>query len=798
MASDLDGQPLQSELDACVAKRIKHRRLELNFPVQHVCTALGILRETYAYLEIRCGVNAQKLHLEDLAKVLMTSPEWLRTGTGEKHPIPTPHHTSALARLGQIPELRLYLAERAKSRRKSLGLKAKHVAEVMGVIPMHLYQMETCLRSNPEFEVERAWELALDVPNGWLRDMSMPTPEIPFGNGQADSSSSGNAKAFSCLPPEVRAELALRAKKRRGDLGLTLTDCANATGSQRANLVNYEKILRKFPDTAIERAWEKVLQVPEGWLRDKQMETPPHSRDANATQASPTSRVPELNSTSTEGCTTVAAEIRAVSAWLSRKYVQRRTTNLNFLTSSEEVWSRCFAERYGVLGESQSTLESIGTRAGLTRERIRQIIKRMIERSTDLDIRTPLLDSLADECAKLAPASIAKIDSELAVLLGESLSVESAQRFASEILGKRVVSFASTGYAGALSAPQLVITSWTEEDDAMLKALRSVSLKMIRGSGAANIYYVCGMASEVLQRHTSLSLARTLIALVPDFEWLIEDEGWFWFGDGNGENRLQNVVRKVMAASGRKIDIDQISQAFSRSYRENYRSDDSQSFSIEAPPKVLLEVLQRTPWLTCIQYNDFSANDKAELDGVLSDVEVETISCIQSNGGVAAKYEIDHHVCETLGVTVVATATALAKSPCFVQPAMGLYAVIGVEIDPSAYLRAFDVSGPQTRRSATSLADGSGNYTYRFVLSLYHLKHKMIGIPQRLSTKLKAGQYTLGGQQRPAKITSRESGLTVFSKMMERLDGLGAKAGDTLMLTLNPVTMTANLDVAVD
>jgi transcriptional regulator with XRE-family HTH domain len=694
--------------------------------------------------------------------------------------------------------LRVLLGERARDRRRALGLKVKQLAELTGVIPLHLYQMEHCLRNNPDVAFEKAWESALGVPSGWLRDMSMPTPELAGRDGAEGLPRLGNARGFNYLSPDVRTALALRARQRRSDLGLTLADCADAVGAQRSNLANYERILRKFPDMALERAWEKVLQVPEGWLRDTRMETPAHSRDANSNQASPTMTTQEFHSTSTEGCSTVADEIRAVSAWLSRKNVQRRTTNLNFLTASEQIWARCFAERYGVLGASQSSLASIGARAGLTRERIRQFIKSMTERSTDLPISTPLLDSLAAECEKLAPASVASIDDRLAPLLGESLSIESAQRFASEILGKRVVTFASTAYAGAASTPQLVIKTWTDDDDALLKVLRSVSLKMIRGSGAANLYYVCGMASEVLQRHTTLSLVRTMIVLIPDFEWLIEDEGWYWFGDGNGENRLQNVTRKVMAAAGRKVDIDQISQAFVRSFRENYRADDSQSFSIEAPPKILLEVLQRTPWLTRIQYNDFAANDSADLLNVLSDVEVEVISCLKSNGGVAAKHEIDLHVCEALGVSVVATTTALAKSPCFIQPAMGLYAVIGVEIEPSAYHRAFEHSGPQSRRASTSLPDQHGNYTYRFVLSLYHLKHRFIGLPQRLSAHLEVGNYALTGQQLPALITTRDSGLTLFSKMMDRLDMLGAKAGDTLLLSLNPTTRTANLDLVVE
>jgi hypothetical protein len=119
MTSDLAEQQLQKDLDTAVAYRIKLRRLELNYPAQHVYSALGLLRETYAYLEIRCGVNAQELHLQDLAKVLLTDPEWLRTGTGTKYPIPPPHQTFASAGFKQITQIAV------KPRRSGRGYKAR-------------------------------------------------------------------------------------------------------------------------------------------------------------------------------------------------------------------------------------------------------------------------------------------------------------------------------------------------------------------------------------------------------------------------------------------------------------------------------------------------------------------------------------------------------------------------------------------------------------------------------------------------------------------------------------------------
>lgn len=76
------------------------------------------------------------------------------------------------------PVDRQKLAERAKGRRIELGYSRKNLAEVISITPTLLHSWERELIKKPKPELEALWETALNVPKGWLRDISISTPDI--------------------------------------------------------------------------------------------------------------------------------------------------------------------------------------------------------------------------------------------------------------------------------------------------------------------------------------------------------------------------------------------------------------------------------------------------------------------------------------------------------------------------------------------------------------------------------------------------------------------------------------------
>lgn len=773
-----------------VAGRVRARREELGLRLTEVARATSIGPSLLRNLEHRFGRRAQEKYLARLATALAANERWLRVGEGDV-PTEVTQQTAEQPLDFHSLEMRKLLGERAKRRRKHLRIKGFACAQSMGVSPSTLCLMETALRVTPNPEVESKWEAALQVEPGWLRN-----PEIKDRSGPVFLLD-GHAVPASVLEPvqlsmELRQQLAERAKQRRVALGKTVGYAARGIGVQRAVLAQMERCLRKKPNPAVDEPWEAVLEVPTGWLRDIGQPTPDVAVEPKT----------RALSTPPDGWCTASDMIRGVGAWLSRSMGKIRngavrTTNLLDLTELERRNADMFAMRYGVCGENATTLESVGQHFGMTRERVRQIIAKLLEQAVNLQVETQILDHLREEIGKLTPGRTLDIEATLRPILGESLGIWSAQRFASEVLATKIAAFAKSPFSQSDVDRDTVVLDQSQADDSYARTIRSVCRGMVRSCGAANLFFVAGYISQEMGRSVDVKDVLLTAFRAPGFEWLSEPDGWFWFGEQDGENRLVNVARKVMAAAQCKVDVDQLHQAMGRSQRWLDNSREARRFFVEAPAEVLTKVLSRVSWLACIQKNDFVVTDENALAGVLSDLETLILRVIDANGGVAIKYEIDAYVHANMQVTPMGVAMALARSPCFLQPSHGAYSVCGRAIEPQPLERAALLRSTLSNHGSSILPGEDGWCSYKFELTDYNLKHKMIGLPAALARIAIAGDYAVEGFDEQIRITARESGLVLISRMMPTLQRLKAVSGSWLEVRIHPGHLRATMSLTV-
>lgn len=770
-----------------VAARVRTRREELGLRITEVARAAGIGPSLLRNLEYRFGRRPQEKYLARLATALAANEDWLRVGDGDAPAVVAQTAPEPALDFHSL-ELRKLLGERAKRRRQHLRIKAIACAQSMGVSPSTLCLMETALRLTPNPDIESKWEAVLQVEPGWLRN-----PEIKDRNGPV-MLVDGHSVPASVLKPaqlsmEARQLLAERAKQRRASLGKSIVYAASCMGVARAVLAQMERCLRKIPNPAIDASWESVLEVPTGWLRDTSQATPALAAEEKA----PAIAAPP------EGWCTASDMIRGVGAWLSRsrgsiRNGANRTTSLSDLNELERRNAEMFAVRYGVYGEDESTLESVGRHYGMTRERVRQIIGKMLERAVNLQVETQILDRLRVEISKLSPGRTLKIETALQPLLGESLGIWGAQRFASEVMATKIAVFAKSPFSQNDVDRETVVLDQSNSDDDYARTIRSVCRGMVRSCGAANLYFVAGYVSQEMGRSVDVKDVLLTALRAPGFEWLLEPDGWFWFGEQDGDNRLLNVAKKVMAAAQCKVDVDQIHQAMGRSQRWFDSTREARRFFVEAPIQVLTKVLSRVSWLACIQKNDFVVSQENVLSDVLSDMEKLILKIIDANGGIAIKYEIDAYVHANLQVTPIAVAMTLARSPCFRQPSHGSYSVCGRAIEAQPLERAALLRSTLSNHGSSILPGEDGWCSYKFELTDYNLKHKMIGLPVALARIVVPGDYAVegfGGEQ--IKITARESGLVLISKMMPTLLRLRAVSGSWLEVRLHPDSLRATI-----
>ncbi len=572
-------------------------------------------------------------------------------------------------------------------------------------------------------------------------------------------------------------KLAQRAGALRRSLKISRRELSDTIGVSNRTLVLWERRLPKRPNTDAERLWEQALGAPEGWLRNPAMAAELGS------PASPSIDLSDLVNPS------VAAEIRAIACWLSRPNHRRQYFQADMLTKEERRRADIFAERYGVLGEDCSTLQSIGVRYGLTRERIRQITKVMAERAFRLGARTPCLDRLIMEAEALLPCAVSTLNNKLRDVLGESLSISGADRFAREILGRNVViTHAAVGPANKNFSDTIAMADGGL-DMPIIRAVREASTRMIRNCGAAQIAQVAGIASGVVGHGITPDEAHGVCILMTGFEWLQEKDGWFWFGpDVPAENRLLAITKKVLAAAQHRVDVEELAQALLRSRRERYGDKQTRLIAVEPPLSVVVAVLSKTPWIRTIQSNDFALTNSIVPEEVFGDVELSIYRTMAAAGGVISWRKLQQHLCRKgRGVKLISLRVMVDSSPILKQIDYGVLALRGWPIEPTALKKAIASVGGKSKAYGRIGKPSKGPIRYGTIFTEYKRQQGAISLPQAVSRHCDSGDYTLEGSDVTVRIAHYNDGKRCqLQQISRKLIAMGISVGDRIEVQIDP------------
>jgi transcriptional regulator with XRE-family HTH domain len=647
------------------------------------------------------------------------------------------------------------IASRIRKRREELGLSCSEVARRVGQV-------------TPTY---RAWEkqFGLTCQTKYLGKLSqvlsiseaalVGEDEWP-SRAKSDHGFCIKRKSANDLSPEQLELLGRRAKDRRKELKLSRSEAALRAGIKPSTLIAWEmSIGRNISQESIE-AWESALGVPKGWLLNLNVEIP----------------TPDVVVINTGNSLTAADEIRKIGCWIARRR-GTKTTDSTELTESEVRTANIFAMRYGVIGEEASTLQSIGDLFGLTRERVRQIIEKALERLHSHRIDSPVLDTLFNDILRHLPASVADIDRKFREQLGESLSVESLDRFSREILGKGYVQI--TERPGGMAYPwERVVINPSSHNEAKLRAIRDAAIEMIRSCGGAQINWVAGTASwqcgEVITPQDSIQGCR----MIPGFSWLVEEDGWFWFGEAMpSENRVLSLSKKMLAVAGRRLDTGDIHQGLSRSRRYAYDPNRPRPVMIEPPLKVVKAILSQVPWVKPVQSDDFLADPAIPVEDVLSDSELEIFNLMLSAGGVISRHDLSQSVSGDFSSMTLAL--NLDVSPIISRLDTGVYALRGRKLNLESIQRAMEsVWG---RRIGKPVEKIDGGVRFNLTISEYHMRNKFIEVPASVTQYLEDGEYDVDGFDTKARysITFRR-----LYQLVQKMIKLGYRSGDTAAIRI--------------
>ncbi len=618
-----------------------------------------------------------------------------------------------------------------------------------------------------------AWEAALQVPAGWLLSpdgklvsdivIAQPAPIAIAASVQSDR---------VLIPTVAGHALGLRAYARRRKLGLTRGQVSERAGISIQTLLKWEK--GELPRTIhIDRlyAWETALALPAGWLLAPDGEEP-------MTPASKRQRV-------TINADTISDAIRKVAICLAT-----RGRNLAFpdrrIDAGAQRDADLFACRYGVGGAEGNTLNELAAPLGITRERVRQIIEKLIERSSQFEFDIPVLDALALQCAPHLPCPVSVLNSQLRAQLGEYLTLQGASTFANDLLGKRIVRMSEPISHPGGSRIDLWAYGPGEDDVALaddVKAVRSTAYAMIRSCGVAHLPTVAGTVS--LAHGRNYTSVVNMLQSVDGFEWLDADGSWFWFGSERpSHNIILSVARKIFAVARGRVDIDDLLAAIMRfrSRTATVEFDRDRTLMLIPPIHIARAVLERVSWLHVVQHDDYRANATLNPAMELSETELRLVAALEARDGVASRFELRSALND---IKLITFSAALMTTPVVRLVSHGVYAIIGRPVDPTAFARATSPrEGAPNRIEVRRHSDGGVSFAY--VITEFAVESKVCLIPASAVPHVPEGEYSVRDSASTVDCVNRSSGATVLNRLVQAMLAQGYDSGDVVRIMIHP------------
>lgn len=205
-----------------------------------------------------------------------------------------------------------------------------------------------------------------------------------------------------------------------------------------------------------------------------------------------------------------------------------------------------YLEFMGLDGLGKKTLQSIGEKQGMSRERVRQIVNRVKSdvQKKDFSQGFPGLDDIAKEVLTRTPSIGAEIEKRLVAkkLIPPGYSISAISNICPFITDGSIAKEISELSVLKLANKQFVVGS--ESDFEKIKKLYKKTKSMISMFGMIKIDKVC-MTEEALALNVDTKMIEILIKNNPYEDEVIEiNGGWFFYGR-NSKNRVVKQIDKV-------------------------------------------------------------------------------------------------------------------------------------------------------------------------------------------------------------------------------------------------------------
>jgi hypothetical protein len=337
-------------------------------------------------------------------------------------------------------------------------------------------------------------------------------------------------------------------------------------------------------------------------------------------------------------------------------------------TELVEIFAAGFAGRdrkiitryFGWDGQGQHTLEALGRKYGVSRERIRQICSRAIKQQRNIEVFAPVLDRAIAFLAARIPGNLASLQREFdeARISAGRLPIELVVE-ASRLLGRKppcVLVPVERGHM-AVAAAQARLPG------AIAKAAKQAAANY----GAATVSRVLAELARRAYAELPRKLVDETLHMLAGFRWLDARRQWFQRDGTHPNYGLPNMIGKILSVCPR-IKVSRMGAALARNRRSRRPLP---------PPQVLLEFCRHMPGVR-VEGTTVVAAAPRSWRTTLADAERIVVRTLKWYGPVLERAELED-LCLRAGMNRFSFNAVLMSSPVIAPYGRGMYELLGVK-----------------------------------------------------------------------------------------------------------------------
>jgi hypothetical protein len=536
----------------------------------------------------------------------------------------------------------------------------------------------------------------------------------------------------------------------------TIDQSENGSDSERAFEGVRKKIIElnsEFPIDRISTSHPRLkhLKLPVGSIRDAL------DHLAAASQTSPRPQKQVINQ--------IESARSAISELTAEKLDEALNRVLQTILAPKQA--SAIAARLGWDGKGGCTLEEAGKKLGVSRERVRQIEKKVTQ-ELHSDTFFPSLDRAVETLEQLANT----MEPNAATVLSDRGITEhpflpQGVVNAAKVLG-RPLRFEVSNDRRMVQLPG---------DDQLLPfrlALKSM----------ANVNYIAPVA-EFEARITDISgstvgesQVRSFLDRYDNVVWLNSERTWFWLQQKEGRNRYINAIKKILSVTN-GIGLETLRDGVLRHHRTRRMS----------LPRNIFEALCRAAGLQN-HSGIISHPGSLEVSEELAPIEQLFVKVLRRSDNVASTAEL-RDGCLSLGVNRHSFFVYLTYSPIIERLSQGVYGLRGAPIDPSrvAHILGSLATAPRALQDHGWTGDGAVWLGYTVTPSVFDTA--VVSVPAAVHKSLGDRRFELFTSDASAigNLTIRKASCWGFGPFINRR---GVDIGDTIIIAID-----TDLEVAV-